>query len=123
MPLFAQDFVLVLRRRGLDEADRTATASLRSPCRTRPGRLQFSVGRRSSLAASRPRLSGRDQELGELVEALEKASRGRGGFVVLTGDAGIGKTTLLEALQDATETTDARFVWGTCWEEGGAPAY
>jgi hypothetical protein len=39
----------------------------------------------------------REQELGVLSEALERASRGAGALVLLEGHAGVGKSRLLEA--------------------------
>lgn len=41
-------------------------------------------------------LLGREREIGRLVEVVEGAARGRGGFLLLHGDAGLGKTALLD---------------------------
>ena len=38
---------------------------------------------------------GREQEFAHLVEMLDRAEIGAGGFAVLTGEAGIGKTRLV----------------------------
>ncbi len=74
-------------------------------------------------AADRKGLFGRDQELADLVQALDTATRGNGQLVLVTGDAGIGKTSLLEALAGHVAVTDVRMVWGRCWEAGGVQAY
>ncbi len=58
-----------------------------------------------------------------LHDALEDARRGKGGVVLLSGDPGIGKTTLLESLIRSTARTEVRAYWGRCWEGGGAPPY
>src|SRR5262249_19284916 len=42
------------------------------------------------------RLVGRDAELVQLLEDIDEARSGRGGLVLLLGDAGIGKTRLAE---------------------------
>jgi DNA-binding CsgD family transcriptional regulator/tetratricopeptide (TPR) repeat protein len=46
------------------------------------------------------RLLERDEELGTLVEAARDAASGRGSVTLVTGEAGIGKTSLLRALRD-----------------------
>ena len=61
------------------------------------------------------RLVGRDQPLAELQALVEAALASRGGLVTLTGEAGIGKTTLATAAADHAEARGATVVWGTCW--------
>ena len=68
-------------------------------------------------------LIGREYELAELISALDDMRSGRGRLFLLTGDAGIGKTRLLEAVADAAEPTDTTVLWGRCWEGGGAAPY
>src|SRR6266478_3209424 len=52
------------------------------------------------------RLVGREQEVGLLVERWEQVKDGQGHVVLLTGDAGIGKSRLVQMLKDhvANET-------------------
>ena len=50
-------------------------------------------------------------------------SRGRGGTMVLAGEAGIGKTTLARAVARAAESDGAAVWWGRCHEADVAPAY
>jgi DNA-binding CsgD family transcriptional regulator len=45
---------------------------------------------------SRSRLVGRDHERRELEQALQAASAGRGGLLLVAGEAGVGKTRLVE---------------------------
>lgn len=68
-------------------------------------------------------LVGRGGELASLTRALEAALEGAGSLVLLTGEAGIGKTTLADALADHARARGAASVWGRCWDAGGAPAY
>lgn len=68
-------------------------------------------------------LPGRQAELDRIREALEHATAGRGQAVLVGGEAGIGKTTLIEAFTHIAEEEGARVAWGHCWEAGGAPAY
>jgi predicted ATPase len=41
----------------------------------------------------------------------------------LTGEPGIGKSTLAEHIAGEATARGARVAWGRCWEAGGAPAY
>jgi len=63
------------------------------------------------------RLVGRSRELGLGREALEALRAGRGGVLVVAGDAGIGKTRLLNELRDLAERE------GSCWLEGRCVSY
>lgn len=68
-------------------------------------------------------LVGRDAELSVLRDALADARAGRGGLVLVSGAAGMGKTALLAAFADEAAKSDAVVLWGSGWESGGAPAY
>ncbi len=69
------------------------------------------------------RLVGRGRELAQLGAALDDALAGRGGLVLLTGEPGIGKTTLAREFVEHASTRGAAWAWGSCWDGGGAPAY
>ena len=75
-----------------------------------------------SRRTSRP-FVGRGRELEELQEALDEAAAERGGVMIVTGDAGIGKTRLLTEVADQAMAHGWTVFAGRCWEEGGAPAY
>jgi predicted ATPase len=66
---------------------------------------------------------GRDQELAAAREEVERACSAEGGLVVLSGEAGIGKTRLAAEIAGLAAERGARVAWGRCWEAGGAPAY
>jgi len=70
-----------------------------------------------------PALVGRDRELEQLDAALARAFDGRGGLALLTGEPGIGKTTLARSFAERAEARGATRAWGACWDGGGAPAY
>jgi DNA-binding winged helix-turn-helix (wHTH) protein len=64
---------------------------------------------------------GREAELAALRMALAEAQRGRLQLVFVTGDSGIGKTTLIhQFLSQAPATTPLRVGWGQCIEQFGA---
>ncbi|HEY7621371.1 MAG TPA: AAA family ATPase [Solirubrobacteraceae bacterium] len=64
-------------------------------------------------------LLGRDQELAQLRTAMQRARRGAGGIVLLSGDAGVGKTRLIAELAD--RESDALVLGGAAGPTGGAP--
>ncbi len=66
---------------------------------------------------------GRDGVLRRLRQAVDGAADGHGLTVLLTGEAGIGKTTLLRAAARYAEGTGARPAWGSGWPGAGAPGY
>jgi DNA-binding SARP family transcriptional activator len=66
---------------------------------------------------------GRERELGEVIAAFDDARSGRGRLVLLTGEAGIGKSRLADELAGYAQARGANVLWGRCWEAGGAPAY
>jgi AAA ATPase domain len=66
---------------------------------------------------------GRERELDELQGALNEARSGRGRFVLLAGESGIGKTALACVLAERAAEDGVRVVWGRCWEGGGAPPF
>src|SRR3954447_22459377 len=70
----------------------------------------------------RARVVGRERELGELRDLLDGAAGGRGSVCVITGEPGIGKTSLASAFADAVDG-EVTVVWGASWAAGTAPAY
>lgn len=66
---------------------------------------------------------GRRDELATLTRALP-ANRARGVVLwMVAGDAGIGKTRLLQELDRVARATGHRVVWGRGWDEAGTPPY
>ncbi len=70
-----------------------------------------------------PVLYGRDETLGVLDAALEGALGGRGRLVLVSGEAGIGKSALATALARKAEARGALVTWGRAWEFADAPPY
>src|SRR5437016_2078313 len=66
---------------------------------------------------------GRHDELVELRAGLEDAVTGRGRFFLVVGEAGIGKTRLVEELAREAAARGHLVLWGRCWESEGAPPY
>ena len=68
-------------------------------------------------------LLGRGAVLDLLRAQVGDALAGRGGLVLLVGDAGIGKTSVADAAARGAVENGAELLWATCWDGGGAPAY
>jgi predicted ATPase len=63
-----------------------------------------------------PTLVRREDQLAILEEALLAANRGEGRFVVVSGEAGIGKTRLVTELCDQARRLGSSVLWGGCSE-------
>jgi len=68
-------------------------------------------------------LVGRDRQWRVLADAIERSVRGSGGLVLVTGESGIGKTSMLAAALDLARGAGALTAVGTCWDGDGAPGY
>ncbi|WP_242901669.1 ATP-binding protein [Actinomadura terrae] len=65
---------------------------------------------------------GREPELARLDEAARAAAAGRRGIVIVGGDAGMGKTALVERFARTLGDRGWTRAWGRAPETGGAPA-
>ncbi|HET9143627.1 ATP-binding protein [Actinophytocola sp.] len=68
-------------------------------------------------------LIGRDHPAGILHAEIGRAVDSHGGLVLVTGEAGIGKSTLVTAAADEARRLGALVLGGTCWDSAGAPDY
>lgn len=66
-------------------------------------------------------LVGRTAELAELGSAVQGASAGRGQLVLLSGEAGVGKTALIEATAEHAREAGLLVLRGRCWSGDGIP--
>jgi predicted ATPase len=66
---------------------------------------------------------GRQQESAELQASWDRARAGQVQHVLLTGEAGIGKTRLLDEHCARVRADGGHVLRGRCWDVGGAPAY
>jgi predicted ATPase len=76
----------------------------------------------TEFVSHRP-LVGRKQALRELRSAIVDATAGSGCLVLISGEPGIGKTRLAQHMTADAVKSGMRWLWGTCWEGDGAPAF
>ncbi|HET8938363.1 MAG TPA: AAA family ATPase, partial [Polyangiales bacterium] len=70
-----------------------------------------------------PALVGRSCELQRLLLACDGALQGRGQCLLVAGEPGIGKSSLVEALASEANARGLAVLWGKAWEDGGAPPF
>lgn len=66
-------------------------------------------------------LLGRESVLAALRDRLDRAAAGTGGLVLVTGEAGIGKTAVAEQLVDEARGRGFRVAWSACWQAEVVP--
>src|SRR5215475_7558087 len=66
---------------------------------------------------------GRSRELALLSAAWRQAAAGDARLALVAGEPGIGKTELARAFARAAGNDGALVLWGSAWEDGGAPPY
>jgi DNA-binding SARP family transcriptional activator len=92
-----------------------------SPVIALADRVSLQPARVVEAKASLP-LIGRGSEVTRACQALEAASAGNTGLVIIEGDPGVGKTRLLEEVAAIAAGKGVRTAWGQCLEGGGTPA-
>ncbi|MFD0469305.1 ATP-binding protein [Nonomuraea thailandensis] len=68
-------------------------------------------------------LIGREHPAALLRAEIARLVGSHGGLVLVTGEAGIGKTTLVADAAGEARRCGALVVGGACWDSGGAPGY
>jgi DNA-binding CsgD family transcriptional regulator len=68
-------------------------------------------------------LLGRDREVGDVLGWIGEANRGSSRVVLITGDAGIGKTALVQAITEQTTDSPTVVATGRTTELPGAPPF
>jgi DNA-binding SARP family transcriptional activator len=120
-------------RRELDVAPEQETQALyqdiladRIPRRTPPLERERAVGSSPTPAAEQTspmKFVGRDAEFEYLVEQLRRAADERGRMVLVSGEAGVGKTQLVARLADEAAHQGASVLWGGSGTHANKLAY
>src|SRR3990172_2693746 len=88
---------------------------------TAPGDASAVPEKAKFEVSSRPTLVGRDGEFQQLRQGLEESRAGQGRTIFLAGEAGIGKTRLMDELRVAAKAQGVRVMSGTCFAENLTP--
>jgi DNA-binding SARP family transcriptional activator/Tfp pilus assembly protein PilF len=82
-----------------------------------PLRPLLTVAGHNPLEVAAPNVwVGRDAELAFLRQQWQQAQSGRSQLVLLSGEAGVGKTRLVEAFAAYLRSQGAEVLWGRCYE-------
>ncbi len=68
-------------------------------------------------------LIGRDHPAALLRAEIDRAGASHGGLVLVTGEAGIGKTTLVTDAMETARRAGGLVLSGSCWDSAAAPGY
>ncbi|WP_223290856.1 ATP-binding protein [Streptomyces avicenniae] len=68
-------------------------------------------------------LIGREHAAGVLGAEIGRAVTGRGGLVLVTGEPGIGKTSLVANAAEEARSRGVLVLGGSCWDSDNAPGY
>src|ERR1700754_253748 len=66
---------------------------------------------------------GREHPAGLLRAEIDRVTESHGGLVLVTGEAGIGKTTLVTGAVDEARARGVTVIGGRCWDSASAPGY
>ena len=128
-PEFLEELVLRLLRK--DPSERPASAAqvvqqldeIAAILRLARHRPEAALHGSASSETSQPGIVGRNAEMALLRDALEGALSGRGGVVLLEGEAGMGKTRLSREVAAQAALGGAQVWTGRCQEEQGNRSY
>ncbi|MEV0718796.1 AAA family ATPase [Asanoa sp. NPDC050611] len=66
---------------------------------------------------------GREHPAAVLRAEIDRVTESHGGLVLVTGEAGIGKTTLVTGAVDEARARGVTVIGGRCWDSESAPGY
>jgi ABC-type oligopeptide transport system substrate-binding subunit/predicted Ser/Thr protein kinase len=114
---------VILRLMSKDPRDRPPSAlevkaELLQPAHTRSAGL---VLRPDTTRIRRGRMIGRETEFARANHAWQQATLSQPQVLLLSGDAGVGKTTLLHELEALALVSGGQYLSGQCYSEAAAP--
>jgi tetratricopeptide (TPR) repeat protein/predicted Ser/Thr protein kinase len=125
IPVALDTLIVRLMSKNPDERPASATAVIEmlDEVVSAPSRPLFEAPPEFSLLDRivRGRIVGRESELAEASKLWERARRGEGQLLLVSGEPGVGKTRLVREIVTRAEVTGGLALMGECYAEGGAP--
>lgn len=116
----ALDALRRARRRLVDEAGLDPGVELRT---LEEAVLRQSPGLDLPTSADSIALPGREEQLAEVRRAMDEATAGRGRVVLVSGEPGVGKTSLAQAVAANAKAAGFRCGWGGWEPDASAPLW
>src|SRR5713101_1101292 len=113
--------IQTVRGKGYRFLAEVTSSSTAGSSTTRTDSSSSTTSRSAADPIGNPTFLGRKQELEIMLAAAERAAGGHGNLLLVGGEPGIGKTSLLERF--GRTVLGMEILWGRCWEGGGAPAF
>jgi ABC-type oligopeptide transport system substrate-binding subunit/DNA-binding SARP family transcriptional activator len=116
---------LIVRLLSKDPQDRPGTATAVLQALEAPDLLDRGADPAEELSLlermERGRMVGREHEMAEARALWSQVQAGQGQVLLVSGEAGIGKTRLVRELATYVQVLGGRAYLGACYAEGGAP--
>lgn len=112
-----------IRAWSVDWRESASRAAARAGAKPAPALVSAAPREVSSGHLVCPVLIGRDAELGRARERLTQIAAGRGGLLLVGGEAGIGKSSLTREIESDAVTRGYRLLSGAALESDGAVPY
>ncbi|HEX3046257.1 MAG TPA: protein kinase [Bacillota bacterium] len=117
IPVILDTFVMKLLNKDPDQRYQSASGLLSDLWRYLQGETEFNAGekdQRKKITFHPAQLAGRALELSKIRSLLEQAAKGKGSLCLITGEAGIGKSRLVEESGGDIYRQNGLFIRGRC---------
>ncbi|MBF0486326.1 MAG: protein kinase [Candidatus Omnitrophica bacterium] len=119
IPQVVEEIVLKLLNKEPEERYQTAKGLLLDIRKYLQGETSFLIGKEDRLKKPtyRTRLIGREEEQKKLTEVFKETFSGHGKIVLIAGEAGLGKSRLIEDIRGYVYERQGVFVRGKCFSQ------
>ena len=119
IPPILEEMVLKLLNKEPEERYQTARGLLADLKRYQSGEVSFLIGKEDRLRklSYRTRLIGREQELEQLKKIFDQSFTGQGQICLISGDAGLGKSRLIDEIRRYAYERGGVLINGKCFSQ------